>query len=443
MPEHASRRRATRRNIEAGQTGLWDVIGDPFRQALDPQFQWHAGVATALFGAKKPQMVEDLHGWIKDIPEKAQLATTGKNIYTDPFTDSYRAAYSLTPEEAAVDLTLALGLTSSIAGAARGTGVHKGVLKSLLGGEKSATAPTSLLEQARQLRAAGVPEDQIWSQTGWMWGKDHMPRYEIPSTNMRLREEALVPRTTTTQKFVRDPSDPALSGFRDISTTSKMKVGKLEYVIEWPEAFQAYPELKDYQVNIKLGGERQRILQDKGWEGEFDPLNKKITVWGKDAESARSTLIHELNHGVQEIEAFSKGGNLRTKDQYIQHWTDLKQDAQSIRALVKEDLLKSGVTPGEHEALTKWAKKAEATIKKAEERISQANQYTAREFYTRLYGEQEARAMQARDNYIQSLKETGKSPEEIDKALRDYSPAEFLDDADGVSFIWMPGQIKE
>ena len=78
----------------------------------------------------------------------------------------------------------------------------------------------------------------------------------------------------------------------------------LDQVLDHPQLFEAYPELRIYSVT------RDPELFDpkelsQGW---FDPNTRiiNITPYSRNPES---TLIHEVQHAVQDIEGFAPGGN--------------------------------------------------------------------------------------------------------------------------------------
>ena len=71
-------------------------------------------------------------------------------------------------------------------------------------------------------------------------------------------------------------------------------------VLDHPTLYQAYPELAEYKL---------RILPEGAEGGFFDPTNKAIEIGGRDKELLESSLLHEVQHGVQRLEDFAIGGN--------------------------------------------------------------------------------------------------------------------------------------
>ncbi len=93
----------------------------------------------------------------------------------------------------------------------------------------------------------------------------------------------------------------------------------LSEFLDHDELFDAYPQLKDYPVKIKFD-------TSESARGSFNPRTKQIMVnladmrplmpgaatTGKTLKKViKSTLVHEIQHAVQEIEGFARGSNPR------------------------------------------------------------------------------------------------------------------------------------
>ena len=82
---------------------------------------------------------------------------------------------------------------------------------------------------------------------------------------------------------------------------------KLEELIDHPALFEAYPQLKEVTIKVINGGE------DAGyWNGQWKGNKwRKPPVIGlvENSISLPKTLIHEIQHAVDEIEGFSKGSS--------------------------------------------------------------------------------------------------------------------------------------
>ncbi len=116
----------------------------------------------------------------------------------------------------------------------------------------------------------------------------------------------------------------------------KDRESKLGDILDYPELFDAYPELREMRVD---GDEAQA-------NGSFSPstrtvsLNKSLFA---DPDKLRSTLLHEIQHAIQDIEGFAAGSNAAAagdKAQRIQ-WAreklkDYRWDLKQIEAFPEE-----------------------------------------------------------------------------------------------------------
>jgi hypothetical protein len=203
------------------------------------------------------------------------------------------------------------------------------------------------LAAARSMETAGKDALAIKMATGWERGTDGKWRYEIPDIKVIRQPEMTVNRT------------------EEGNVWYKTKLGKL---IDAPELFTAYPQLAGIEVGIqtlpkgesgsyhnnvlilnidtykdkkedvkKRIGEIERSAEYKEYSNVFDAedateaemnmaMKKFFTsdigkeyydlMWGKGStekafgKSARSVLSHEIQHAIQDIEGFARGGNL-------------------------------------------------------------------------------------------------------------------------------------
>lgn len=159
-----------------------------------------------------------------------------------------------------------------------------GTLGSFAGVKSKAVDKPSLylaLEAERQ----GIHQDEIFKGTGWFKGADKQWRYEIDDSKAVLNE-----------KWADNPSPTQKqTGF---------KTAKLPEVLDHPELYEAYPQLKDYQ-----------IIYDNNYNGIAEFSGQAIKV-GKQAWSGsnvpaykdKAIIMHEVQHAIQDIEGFAKGG---------------------------------------------------------------------------------------------------------------------------------------
>ena len=89
---------------------------------------------------------------------------------------------------------------------------------------------------------------------------------------------------------------------------ANMRGGKLGELLHHPQLFEAYPAARDILV----------VPMDReGAGGSFNSTNNTISVdWKAYPETMRSTLLHEIQHWIQQKEGTAKGSNLQQSGAY-------------------------------------------------------------------------------------------------------------------------------
>ena len=132
-------------------------------------------------------------------------------------------------------------------------------------GEKALNASANKLSKAKAMLEKGEDEVKIWQSTGWYKDKDGAWKFEIDDNPAKIKNQ---------------------------------NADKLGDLLEHKELFKAYPELKDIKI--------KKIIDEKGENlGYYDPNKKEI---GINNIGDKSTLMHEIQHAIQDIEGFAKGG---------------------------------------------------------------------------------------------------------------------------------------
>ncbi|MBC8437138.1 hypothetical protein H8D85_02320, partial [bacterium] len=107
---------------------------------------------------------------------------------------------------------------------------------------------------------------------------------------------------------------------------------KLSEVLYSPELFKAYPSMKDIEVilNVSVHG------AERSW---YKPEDRSIEINAKSKNAAFINLIHEIQHDIQFIEGFSKGGNdMSAMDGFLNNITPEIQ-AEWDNLLLKKKIL--------------------------------------------------------------------------------------------------------
>lgn len=136
---------------------------------------------------------------------------------------------------------------------------------------------------AAKMLKQGVPEDEVFKVTGTVKGLDNQFRQEISD------EKALIKGS---------------GKFGDVYEQRKTAYGvttpNVDEVLRHPELFEAYPQLKGQQVQLLPATSRNNASYSPT-EGIIR-VNPNLT-----SDQATSSMLHELQHGIQEIEGFNKG----------------------------------------------------------------------------------------------------------------------------------------
>ena len=171
---------------------------------------------------------------------------------------------------------------------------RKSDIRFMFGGEKGAAEADKAEEQtirmdnldvAKQMEEAKKDAKIIKMATGWEKGVDGKWRYEMPDA--KIKDTMDVGGGHIVKRY---EDDMLWNG------------GKLSKVIDAPELFKAYPQLKDVRI------ETDAIMNDMPSNGEYNPQTKTITIHADELKYLNSILNHEIQHVIQREEGFAHGG---------------------------------------------------------------------------------------------------------------------------------------
>ena len=182
-------------------------------------------------------------------------------------------------------------------------------------GVKAKTADRTLLAQAKERIANREDSDTVRRDTGWFKGYDGKWRFEIDDSEIEIAFNG---------KYSRDPDIRRYAElvekvyFLDSATEQEQKElvtldkklegkkitpNKLGDMIKHPTLFESYPQLADLDIYFHDGNTDQ---------ASYHPGFKEIAVPKRlkmDAKKFKKTLLHEIQHAVQDIEGFASGSN--------------------------------------------------------------------------------------------------------------------------------------
>lgn len=196
--------------------------------------------------------------------------------------------------------------------------------------DKAEEATTRLdnLNVAREMETAGKDAKAIKLATGWERGADRKWRYETEDEfkfdrGANIEWAKRNPERYKEYRRYRELLHKAnYLGFDGLELPAEEKAEFEHLSVMWdgtqlhnsrtlkdyidaPDLFEAYPELRDVKVKFET-------FED-GTLGKYNPKANTITLneW-MDEKGLKSTLNHEIQHAIQHIEGFARGGNIST-----------------------------------------------------------------------------------------------------------------------------------
>lgn len=197
-----------------------------------------------------------------------------------------------------------------------------------LAGERGAAAADKAEERtfrmdnlsvARKMEEEKKDAKAIKMATGWERGADGKWRYEMPDA--KIKDTMDVGGGHIVKRY---EDDMLWNG------------GKLSDVIDAPELFKAYPQLKDVRIDTDA------IMNDMPSHGEYNSKTNTITIHADELKYMNSILNHEIQHVIQDIEGFAKGGSPRlVRGEVKKRFDEVTKQIKQLRAEGKEDEAKA------------------------------------------------------------------------------------------------------
>lgn len=221
------------------------------------------------------------NGIKNDSPAYIQAIRIAKDFYPDGTSDKAiekhaNLIYAMAKQAESKGIFQALGMSGAEDGlkAITSKNINEPTSDPLLlqyAGEKSNSADRLELKKAQELSSNGIDNEAIRKQTGWFKGMDGKWRYEIDDSKAKFHE------------------------FDSIAED-------LPKVLEHPSLYKAYPELNDIRV-IKAP-------LDEDVQGAYDRTSNEIVLNEKlSPAEKKETLLHEIQHAIQNKENFASGGS--------------------------------------------------------------------------------------------------------------------------------------
>lgn len=225
------------------------------------------------------------------------------------------------------------------------------------------------------------PTSKLWNKDMAFEAQKMLKRGATPQEVWQKTRTGIGPEGQMRQEF-------STAGTKFIAAPNTKRVAK--NVLPDENLYASYPELGSIPV-------RQGVKND-GTYGNLSPISnyskrgRKMSITESGMENdPRATFIHEMQHGIQDIEGFGAGGNTSMVTNMAREARARSQTYQDQMDLIQREI-ESGVSPARLEELTREYKLRMAEQKMLEP-IANMGKYTG---YQKLGGEAEARLAEAR-----------------------------------------------
>lgn len=296
-------------------------------------------------------------------------------------------------------------------------------------GNKSPMWNAGAAGEAVKLETAGVDPAEIWKRTGTFRSPDGALRQEISDVNAKFRtapqikevakgmkeQEDEIKRRIAESKIhpdmfpkqLKEAQKTERSRAKEIRAARTGEYGpeksaertgnRAEFAIEHPELYQAYPELKN--VVVTQGGNYGNMLGSFSRDVVGQDIGDLYLYEKGLRNDPRSTSLHEMQHAIQGIEGWGRGGNTAMAFNDPAAFEILERMRNEAKTPMSFEHFREAYDHlGPEEARVVYDK----YVKELPKRISvfdrDLQQQAAEEYYRRLAGEAEARATQERIN---------------------------------------------
>lgn len=207
-----------------------------------------------------------------------------------------------------------------------------------------------VLGTAKMREAAGMPENDTFSQTGWFKGADGQMRREVPDLGARL-----VPAL--------DKAGEPIYNKYGAEFRYEHPAGDLHAAYDLP--------------NITVGMNHPSVA---GGGASFDPKTRQIHIGANPhtqtgLRDANSVINHEIQHAIQNAEGFTGGGNPTNSPLYKEYYADGKLQPDIGRNLFYEGLLSAFGSPSEQAKKVYRSLQGETEARNAETRRAKGYNY--------------------------------------------------------------------
>ena len=342
------------------------------------------------------------------------------------------------------------------------SGLAQGTRSQIFIGPKAKTFHQGRADMATAMEEAGRTPQEIWLATGTFRGADGILRQEIDdraakfltaderkqridSAKSKIAEmkekikptpqKDLFPKALTeAKKEVRDDINILKSDIKSREKNPRTQGLSAPHIFEHPELYAAYPELQGAVKIVTEGGSggTRGALSINPSRGYY-PGSMEIDIYDAGLRNdPTSTALHEMQHAVQTLEGMGPGGNPTFAFQNPEARGMLhKERMNMLKGLSYDDFVRqAGYTDMDQAGkdYVKYTDNLTKGIDPAYDRMLQER--VAMEYYKRLLGEAEARAVQDRQMMTPSQRMETPPPASYDVPQEDLivkPPREYAD----------------
>jgi hypothetical protein len=200
------------------------------------------------------------------------------------------------------------GIVDDALGVVRELPQQEPVRVAMFAGEGAVGAPLQSLDLAKRLIAEGASPEEAYrgsasdGSTGWFQGADGRWRFEVSDKDATINPE----------------------NFERLRAGNPVRPSEL---LSHPRLFEMYPNLN--KINLGLVSQSD---YDQGLMGSFNNRTNTLSL-PPDPKQAQSTMLHELQHGIQNSENFGTGGGSTAIKEALKSEVLLEQMRASRRAM--------------------------------------------------------------------------------------------------------------
>lgn len=202
------------------------------------------------------------------------------------------------------------------AGSNKKTAREGGKERYMMAGRNAEGADLRALDRAKAMQRSGADMEDIRKETGWFTGADGKWRFEIDDSGMEYDGKGNFARNPDVRRYNQLFEKAYLHGIASEEELSELKILDknlegvrkgplyLDEIVKHDKLFEEYPQLRNVLVRFETNTE--------DINGAYNSVFNEIVLRKRlklEPEKLKNTLIHEIQHAVQDIEGFSPGSS--------------------------------------------------------------------------------------------------------------------------------------